>query len=146
MVWSIGGIAGYIVFGFTADLLGRRFTVGLYSVGTIAAGLILYLGLQSYYPWYPVILPIFGFFVFGVFSGFAVYLPELFPTQVRATAVGFTTGSARIITSFGPLVAGLLVGVFGSFNKVAGIFSCFALLSVIAMLIGRETKDAPLPK
>jgi len=27
-----------------------------------------------------------------------------------------------------------------------GIFSCFALLSVIAMLIGRETKDAPLPK
>jgi MFS family permease len=146
MVWSIGGIAGYIVFGFIADLLGRRLTVGLYSVGTIAAGLTLYLGLQSYHPWYPVVLPIFGFFVFGVFSGFAVYLPELFPTQVRATGVGFTTGSARVITSFGPLVAGLLVGVFGSFNKVAGIFTCFALLSIIAMLIGRETKNAPLPK
>jgi MFS family permease len=76
MLWSLGGIAGYIVFGFLADLIGRRLTIGLYSLGEIAVGLILYLGLSSYYPWYPVVLPVFGFFVFGVFSGFAVYLPN----------------------------------------------------------------------
>jgi MFS family permease len=146
MIWSIGGIAGYIAFGFIADFVGRRFAVGLYSFGSMAAGVVLYLVLPSYQPWYPVVLPIFGFFVFGVFSGYAVYLPELFPTQVRATAVGFCTGSARIITSFGPLVAGLLVGVFGSFNKVAGFMSCLAILSIIAMAIGRETKGAGLPR
>lgn len=147
MLWSLGGVAGYIVFGFLADGLGRRFTVGLYSAGTIAAGLTLYLGLDAYYPWYPVVLPIFGFFVFGVFSGFAVYLPELFPTQIRSTAVGFCTGSARIITSFGPLVAGLLVGAFGgSFNRVTAVMTCFALLSILAMFLGRETKGAPLPR
>ena len=146
MLWSLGGIAGYIAFGFLADLLGRRGTVTLYSAGTIAAGLTLYLGLDSYYPWYPVVLPIFGFFVFGVFSGYAVYLPELFPTHVRSTAVGFCTGSARIITSFGPLVAGLLVGLFGSFNKVTAVMSCFAALSILAMFLGRETKGAPLPR
>ena len=147
MIWSLGGIAGYIVFGFIADLIGRRGTVIFYSLGAIAAGLTLYLGLDAYYPWYPVVLPIFGFFVFGVFSGYAVYLPELFPTQIRSTAVGFCTGSARIITSFGPLVAGLLVGAFGgSFNKVTAVMTCFAVLSVVAMLLGRETKGAPLPK
>ena len=146
MLWSLGGIAGYIAFGFLADLLGRRATIGLYSAGTIAAGLTLYLGLPAYYPWYPVVLPIFGFFVFGVFSGFAVYLPELFPTHIRSTAVGFCTGSARIITSFGPLVAGLLVGLFGSFNKVTAVMTCFALFSIIAVLLGRETKGAPLPR
>jgi MFS family permease len=146
MIWSIGGIVGYIAFGFIADAVGRRFAIGLYSVGTIAAALVLYLGLSSYEPWYPVVLPIFGFFVFGVFSGFAVYLPELFPTQVRATAVGFTTGSARVVTSFGPLVAGLLVGVFGSFNNVTAAMSCCAILSIIAVIIGRETKGAELPK
>ena len=85
MLWSLGGICGYIAFGFLADALGRRLTVMFYSAGTIAAGLTLYLGLDAYYPWYPVVLPIFGFFVFGVFSGFAVYLPELFPTQIRST-------------------------------------------------------------
>jgi hypothetical protein len=94
-----------------------------------------------------VVLPIFGFFVFGVFAGFAVYLPEIFPTQVRATAVGFCTGSARIVTSFGPLVAGLMVGAFGgSFNKVTAFMTCMAVFSIIAMILGRETKGAPLPK
>jgi MFS family permease len=119
----------------------------LYSAGTIVFGLILYLALPAYEPWYPVVLPIFGFFVFGVFSGYAVYLPELFPTHIRSTAVGFCTGSARIITSFGPLVAGLLVGAFGgSFNRVTAFMTCFALLSIVAMLLGRETKGNPLPR
>jgi MFS family permease len=147
MLWSLGGIGGYIAFGFICDAIGRRLTVMLYSAGTIAAGLTLYLALPAYEPWYPVVLPIFGFFVLGVFSGYAVYLPELFPTHIRSTAVGFCTGSARIITSFGPLVAGLLVGAFGgSFNRVTAFMTCFALLSIVAMLLGRETMGDPLPR
>ncbi len=147
MMWSIGGIFGYICFGFIADAVGRRFAVMFYSAGTIAAGLVLYLALPSYQPWYPVVLPIFGFFVFGVFSGYAIYLPELFPTQVRASAVGFCTGSARIITSFGPLVAGIMVGAFGgSFNRVTAFMTCFAVLSIVAMLLGRETRGRLLPR
>jgi hypothetical protein len=64
-----------------------------------------------------------------------------------ATAVGFCIGSARIITSFGPLAAGLLVGAFGgSFNRVTAFMTCFALLSIVAMLLGRETKGDPLPR
>ena len=147
MLWSLGGICGYIAFGFICDIIGRRLTVIFYSAGTIVFGLILYLALPAYEPWYPVVLPIFGFFVFGVFSGYAVYLPELFPTHIRSTAVGFCTGSARVITSFGPLVAGLLVGAFGgSFNRVTAFMTCFALLSILAMLLGRETKGDPLPR
>jgi MFS family permease len=115
--------------------------------GTIVFGLILYLVLPEFEPWYPRILPIFGFFVFGVFSGYVVYLPELFPTHIRSTVVGFCTGSARIITSFGPLVAGLLVGAFGgSFNRVPAFMTSFAVLSIIAMLFGRETMGDPLPR
>jgi MFS family permease len=147
MIWSFGGIAGYIGFGFIADVIGRRATIILYAAGTIAAGLTLYLGLSSYEPYYPVVLPIFGYFVFGTFSGFAIYLPEMFPTHVRSTAVGFTTGTARVVTSFGPLVAGLMVGAFGgSFNNVTAFMTCFAIFSIIAMLLGRETKGVGLPK
>ena len=81
----------------------------------------------------------------GVFSGHAVYLPELFPTHVRATAVSFCNGTGRIVTSTGPLIAGLLVGYFGGFTQGAAIMTCFALLSIVAMFLGRETKEAPLP-
>ncbi len=147
MIWSLGGIAGYAAFGFIADWAGRRLTISFYSLGSIAAGLVLYLALPEYEPWYPVVLPIFGFFVFGVFSGHAVYFPELFPTHIRSTGVAFCNGTGRIITSFGPLVAGLLVGVFGgNFNNVTAFMSCFAILSVIAMMLGRETKDDQLPR
>jgi MFS family permease len=147
MLFSIGGIFGYAAFGFIADWVGRRPTISSYSIGTIVFGLTLYLALPSYEPWYPVVLPVFGFFVYGVFSGHAVYFPELFPTHIRSTGVAFCNGTGRIITSFGPLVAGLLVGVFGgNFNNVTAFMSCFAILSVVAMLIGRETKDDELPR
>jgi MFS family permease len=146
MLFSIGGIFGYAAFGFIADWIGRRPSITLYSLGTIVFGLILYLALPTYEPWYPVMLPVFGFFVYGVFSGHAVYFPELFPTHIRSTGVAFCNGTGRIITSFGPLVAGLLVGAFGgNFNNVTAFMSCFAILSVIAMLLGRETRDDELP-
>ena len=45
-----------------------------------------------------------------------------------------------------PLVASLLVGPFGGdFNKAAALMTGFALVSIVAMAIGRETKGAPLP-
>jgi MFS family permease len=145
MLWGIGGIAGYAAFGFLADRFGRRPSIAFYSIGTLASGLTLYLGLDSY-AHYPELLTVFGFFVFGVFSGHAVYLPELFPTHVRATAVSFCNGTGRIITSFGPLVAGLLVVPFGSFNNAAATMTCFALLSIVAVALGRETRDDALPR
>ena len=93
-----------------------------------------------------LMLMVFGFFVYGVFSGHAVYLPELFPTHVRGTAVAFCNGTGRIITSTGPLVAGVLMQSFGGFNNATAVMTCFALLRVIAMLIGRETRDDALPR
>jgi MFS family permease len=146
MLWGIGGIFGYASFGFIADLIGRRPTVAFYNIGTLVLGLTLFLAVDTMAP-YPYLLLIYGFFVLGVFSGHAVYIPELFPTHVRATAVSFCNGGARVITSFGPLVAGLLAAPFGgNFNKPAALMTCFALLSLYAMYLGRETRADPLPR
>jgi MFS family permease len=145
-LWGLGGIIGYATFGFIADVVGRRSTIIFYNIGTIVVGLYMYLWVDTY-DLYPYLLPVFGYFVFGVFSGHAVYLPELFPTHVRATAVSFCNGSGRVITSFGPLVAGLLAGSLnGAFNQATAVMTCFAGLSIIAALLGRETKDDRLPE
>jgi MFS family permease len=145
MLWGLGGIIGYATFGFIADAVGRRAAIIFYNVGTIVVGLYMYLWVDTY-DLYPYLLPVFGYFVFGVFSGHAVYLPELFPTHVRATAVSFCNGSGRVITSFGPLVAGLLAGSLnGAFNQATAVMTCFAGLSIVAALLGRETKDDVLP-
>jgi MFS family permease len=144
-LWGLGGILGYATFGFIADAVGRRPAVIFYNVGTIVSGLYLFLGVDTWdlYPW---LLPVFGYFVFGVFSGHAVYLPELFPTQVRATAVSFCNGTGRVITSFGPLIAGLITPLLGGqFSTATAIMTCFAGLSIVAMLLGRETRGEDLP-
>jgi MFS family permease len=145
-LWGIGGILGYISFGYLADWIGRRPTIAFFNIGAIASGVYLYLGLPNW-DLYPYMLPVFGFFIFGVFSGHAIWLPELFPTYVRATSLSFCNGTGRIITSFGPLVAGLLAGAFGGdFNLACAVMTCFAVLSLLAVLIGRETRNEQLPK
>jgi hypothetical protein len=56
------------------------------------------------------------------------------------------TFTGRIVTSTGPLVAGLLVRYFGGFTQGAAIMTGFALLSIVAMFLGRETRETPLPR
>ncbi len=144
-LWGLGGILGYATFGFIADAIGRRPAIVFYNVGTIVSGLYMYLWVDTW-DLYPYVLPVFGYFVFGVFSGHAVYLPELFPTQVRATAVSFCNGTGRVITSFGPLIAGLITPMLGGqFSTATAIMTCFAGLSIVAMLLGRETRGEDLP-
>jgi MFS family permease len=144
-LWGVGGIFGYATFGFIADAVGRRPAVVFYNLGTMVSGLYLFLGVESWDP-YPYLLPVFGYFAFGVFSGHAVYLPELFPTQVRATAVSFCNGTGRVITSFGPLFAGLVTPLLGGqFSTATAIMTCFAGLSIVAMMLGRETRGQDLP-
>jgi len=65
-MWSIGGIFGYAAFGFIADAIGRRPTIFLYNLGTLLVGLYLYLMVDNFGP-YPPLLFAFGFFVFGFF-------------------------------------------------------------------------------
>ena len=119
MIWSFGGIFGYICFGFIADLIGRRVDGHASTAPARSPPALCSIWLcRAYQPGIRWFCRSSASSSSASFSGFAIYLPELFPTQVRATAVGFCTGSARIITSFGPLVAGMMVGAFGgSFNR-----------------------------
>src|SRR4029077_6021308 len=114
------------------------------QLGMVIGVLYLFLGVSTYGP-YPILLLIYGFFVVGIFSGHAIYMSELFPTHVRATAVAFCNGSGRVFTSFGPLVAGLLVVQLGGLSNATGIMTGFAVLSIVAVMLGRETRDEQLP-
>ena len=89
-------------------------------------------------------MPVQGYFVIGGFGTFAAYLPELFPTRVRATAQGFCWNAARSATAIGPLVAGTLVGTFGSVPAAAASTSVFFVFGLVAIWFGPETKGVPL--
>jgi hypothetical protein len=86
-----------------------------------------------------------GFFAGGVFTGFAIYFPELFPTAIRATAQGFCYNFARFFSAAAPFMAGALISVHGSFAPAIATIGSIYLLGLLVLLWARETKGQELP-
>jgi MFS family permease len=89
-------------------------------------------------------MPLYGFFAVGGFGVFAAYLPELFPTRVRATGQGFCWNTARGLTAIGPVTAGSLVGILGSVPLAAIAVTASYLIGLLAIWFGPETRGLPL--
>ncbi len=85
--------------------------------------------------------PVMGFFAAGVTTGFAIYFPELFPTNIRATAQGFCFNFARFFSAAGPLLAGMLTSAHGSFAPAIATIGSIYFVGLI-ILIGRAKPRA----
>jgi MFS family permease len=115
MAWSFGGILGFICFGFFADAIGRRGTIALYAIGTIAAGLTLYLGLDTYYPWYPLALPVSGF----LFSAHSRGSRSTCPSCSRRKSVRQELGSPLVRPAWSRVLGRLSQGSWWGHSAVA---------------------------
>jgi MFS family permease len=92
MLMMIGAILGYLTLIFLTDSIGRRACYFLFCLGSLISSLFLFLTVKDLNAvmWF---MPVLGYFVIGGFGTFAAYLPELFPTRVRATAQGLECGA-----------------------------------------------------
>jgi MFS family permease len=99
-----GMFPGYASFGWIADRLGRRRSFLLY---TLTAAILVPLYAMARQPWLILILGMLtAFFGTGFFSGSGIIGSEIFPTRVRARALGFTYNGARTMSSIAPYVIG----------------------------------------
>jgi MFS family permease len=144
MVLNGGGMIGCICFPLLADRWGRKSAFLIYFLGALVIVQINFFLVQDYGTAL-LLSPIMGFFSAGLFGGFAVYLPELFPTAIRATAQGFCYNFARFLSAAAPLLTGLLTSARGSFAFAIGIVGLVYVLGLIAVVFARETKGQPLP-
>jgi len=87
-----------------------------------------------------------GFFTNGILGTFTPYFPELFPTRLRATGVGFCFNIARIFASVGPFIAGSLVVAFGGIPKSGAIMALSYAIGLVAVCFAPETRGKPLPE
>jgi MFS family permease len=125
-----GMFPGYASFGWMADYFGRRRAFLIYSLA--AAFLIpFYAAARA-----PVVLMVLGivvaFFGTGIFSGSGIMGSEIFPTAVRARALGFTYNGARTLSSVAPLVigrVGQLKGLSWAFYLCAAAYLMAALMT-----------------
>ena len=143
MLMNFGAVAGYLTLIFVADILGRRLSYFIFCVGSLAS--ILY----TFQPGTTLaqlqtMLPVLGYFIIGGFGTFAAYLPELFPTRIRATGQGFCYNMSRLLTAPGPLIVGALVGTFGSIPHASSAVAMFLVVGMVAIWFGPETAGTQL--
>jgi MFS family permease len=122
---------GYTLFGFAADSFGRRKSYVVYLLA--AAALVPVFGAARSLPTLLVLGPLVGFFGTGFFSGFSAIASELFPTEIRATAMGITYNIGRGFSALAPFVVGYVAKTwsFGSaFLVLAAAFFAGALLAL----------------
>jgi MFS family permease len=131
IVMGVGKWLGYTIFGFSADGFGRRKSYVAYLL--IATALVPIYAVAHTPIWLLVLGPLVAFFGTGYFSGFGAIVSELFPTEIRATAMGTSYNVGRGISALAPFTVGLLAHRFGlgpSFFLLAGAFFLAALLAM----------------
>ena len=88
-----------------------------------------------------------GLSVFGIFGSFTFYLPELFPTRVRATGQGLAFNFGRILAAAGAWQMGALMGFFGkSYARAGETISLVYLVGMALIWLAPETRGKPLPE
>jgi MFS family permease len=126
---QVGMWLGYVTFGFVADRFGRRPTYIVYLL--VAAFLVWYYGFARE-PWVLLVLgPFVAFFGTGYFSGFGAVASEIFPTSIRATALGITYNGGRLLSAIAPFI----VGAMAQNRGFGAAFTLTAIAFIIAAVL-----------
>ena len=145
MALNAGSLLGYLSFGPLAERWGRRSAFALMCLGSLVMLPVTFLTPKAYVAVF-VLLPLLGFFNNGIFSGFPIYLPELFPTRLRATGAGFCFNVGRVLASAGPFLTGFLVETLGSFGHAASAIALIYAVGLCILPFAPETRGRPLPQ
>lgn len=118
--WALGSTLGSFFGAQIAGLLGRRLTYFLISFGAAAMTLVMFNFTAPLRSSFLPIVFIQGFIATLFFGWLPLYLPELFPTRIRASGSGLSYNSGRFVTAAMVFAAAGLVVVFkGTMRKSA---------------------------
>jgi predicted MFS family arabinose efflux permease len=142
---DVGAFAGMFAFTFVAARVARRAAFLGSLVLCIAVVSFVFYSLHSATDAYWM-LPLMGCATLSVFAGYAIYFPELFPTRLRGTGVGFCYNTVRYLAAPVPALLGQLSEWMGSFRNAAIAMTAVYLVGILALLWAPETKGKPLPE
>lgn len=90
-----------------------------------------------------------GVGAYGIFGVFAFYLPELFPTRLRATGAGLCYNLGRVVAAAGPFLVGVVsANAGGSATALSRTLLWVGLIPLLGLIAARfivETRNARLP-
>ena len=146
LLQDVGSLLGMFAFTFVASYFNRRtafLSSFLLCLGSVA---YVFYALKTTTDVYWM-LPLMGFATLSCFAGYSIYFPELFPTRLRGTGVGFCYNTVRYAAAPFPALLGWLTShTTLSFRMVAIMMSSIYLVGIAALIWAPETKGKPLPE
>jgi MFS family permease len=136
-----GMLPGYLLFGTLADAFGRKRTMILYL--TIGALSVPGFAVARRPALILLTASITAFFGGGSFAGSAILGSEVFPTRIRATALGVSYNTARGISAVAPFIIGTLGDRYGLSSAFSASALAFALAAISAAWVP-ETRGMEL--
>ncbi len=150
LLQNFGAFVGIYAFTHLTHAIGRKKAFAIAFVAAMFMTAFTFWNLKSFYDIFWMI-PLMGACQLALFGGYAIYLPELFPTRLRSTGTSFCYNVGRFVAAVGPLALGLLTSrVFAAQAepmRYAGVTMCLVFLIGLATVpFMPETKGRPLPE
>ncbi|HZZ81762.1 MAG TPA: MFS transporter [Gemmataceae bacterium] len=142
---AIGAIIGTIAAALIGGWAGRRITYFFLCLGSFAIIQIFYKTSDSFDTKFLVLAFLTGAITASFYGWLPLYLPELFPTAIRATGQGFGYNFGRILAAIGVLQLNTLKEQFGGLPQACAALSFIYVVGVIVIWFVPETKGKPLP-
>ncbi len=154
LLQMVGAALGMTLFTRIAAI-GRKLAFGIGFSAAMVVTFLVYWKMNSPMDAYWM-MPLMGMAQLSVFAGFAIYLPELFPSHLRSTGTSFCYNFGRFAAAAGSFFsAKLTVDVFGTYKatdaslplRYAAMTMCaIFLVALISLPFAPETKGHPLPE
>jgi MFS family permease len=150
LLQNFGAFLGIYAFTYLTHFTNRRIAFALSFVAAMGATAYTFWNLKNLSDVFWMV-PLMGFCQLALFGGYAIYLPELFPTHLRSTGTSFCYNIGRFVAAAGPLALGYLTStVFAGASapmRSAGVTMCLVFfVGLLALPFAPETKNAPLPE
>ena len=98
-------------------------------------------------------MPLMGAAQLSLFAGFAIYLPELFPSRLRSTGTSFCYNLGRFAAAAGAFYSAKLTEIFAKSYAVpapyrysAMVMCSIFLVGLVTLIFAPETRGLPLPE
>jgi MFS family permease len=143
MVIGLGAIVGCLLAPLIAAVFNRRIAYFLLCLGSLISCQILFRYIHDYTWGFLAMAFIVGGVTAAFYGWLPLYLPELFPTRVRATAQGVAFNFGRIAAGLGA-ITGAMVG--RNFAQIGTFVSLIYILGMLLIWLAPETKGKPLPE
>jgi putative MFS transporter len=140
-IMALAQLPGYFSAAYLVERWGRKMTLAIYLalsglftyLFAVVSGLSLIVGAAV----------LMSFFTLGAWGVLYAYTPELYPTEVRATGMGWASGMTRIAGALAPILGGVLLPI--SLVAALSLYAiAFVVGGVAVFLLGQETKGQPL--